>query len=83
MPELNLKNEKAKCEAFATEHLAVCADELLEWRETAILKDGKVRELAQMVSEWAGTRDSLSLAERFVEVAALRYVRLDRTRRAP
>lgn len=58
--------------SFAESHLAECAAELLEWRGTAILRDGKVKELARLCSFWTGERDSLSVAESLVHMAALR-----------
>lgn len=53
-------------------HFNQCAAELVEWQNKAVLRDGKVRELAAKCAEWAGERDSLKIAERMVERTALK-----------
>lgn len=63
--------QRAKCEEFVKENLAECAAELVEWSDTGLLRDGKVRELASMVAEWAGGIAALQLATRLVEREAL------------
>ena len=59
---------------FARDNLKECAQEVIEWHDTAILRDGKVRELAKMCNEWASGVDDLRLAERIVERVALEEV---------
>lgn len=64
-----------RCLAFAKENLSECAKELLEWYATSVLvKDGKVRELAKMCSEFTNETIGLKIAENFIKVAALRAV---------
>lgn len=71
---MNRSELRDASEAFAAANLRECADELLEWSATALLRNGKVRELAKLCAEWAGERDALSIAERIVQHAALRAV---------
>ncbi len=59
---------------FAAHHLRECAVELEEWDNTAILRDGKVRELALMVEPFAGDYHALRIASSIVQKAALKYV---------
>ena len=68
------KKLRDESEAFAAAHMRDCAEELLEWSDTALLRDGKVRELARLCAVWAGDRDALPIAERIVQRAALRAV---------
>lgn len=71
MDRKKLRNES---EEFAAANLRECAEELLEWNNTGLLRDGKVRELARLCAVWAGDRDSLSISQRIVEHGALRAV---------
>lgn len=71
---VELRRLRAESEAFAAAHLQECADELVEWAETACLRDGKVRELARKCAIWAGGREGLKVAERLVQRAALDFV---------
>jgi len=65
---------RAESEDFAKANLKECAIELLEWSETAILRDGKVRELAVLCKKWVDARDALNIAENVVKRAALEKV---------
>jgi hypothetical protein len=69
MTPSELMNE---AELFTHVNRVECAKELLEWIETGILKNGKVRELGRMVqftgSSW------LALAQQMVEREALKYI---------
>ena len=57
---------------FAEKHLPECAQELLDWRKSSVLaSDGKVRELANLCTYDPG--NELRHAERYVELAALRF----------
>ncbi|EJO27584.1 hypothetical protein [Achromobacter marplatensis] len=58
---------------FAAKHVAELAAEIIEWQGTAILRDGKLRELAQMAAQAAGEK-SLPVAERFATRAALEHI---------
>lgn len=71
MDRVKLRDESEK---FAADHLRECAEELLEWSDTAILRDGKVRELAQLCAVWAGHHDALAIAESLIKRAALQFV---------
>lgn len=72
MEKMDPKAKRSESEQFATDHLAECAAELVEWQDKAVLRDGKVRELAAKCAEWAGEHDSLKIAERMVERTALK-----------
>lgn len=41
----DLHTKQARATAFATEHLAACAADILEWERTSVLPDGRMREL--------------------------------------
>jgi len=57
---------------FAEKHLFECAQELLDWSQSSILApDGKMRELANLCTYDPGNK--LRHAERYVEMAALRF----------
>lgn len=62
----------AEAVAFAKEHMAECVNEILEWQRTSILRDGKVRQLAQLCNHGAGT--GLSVAQSLVERAAYEFI---------
>jgi hypothetical protein len=59
-----------KAKAFAEQNLAQCSREIVAWRRTGILKDGKLRELETIVEEM-GLDDSTRQAEGFVIQVAL------------
>jgi len=65
-----LKEVRERGEAFAGEHVVECAAELLEWSNTALLRDGRIRELAKMLAK-LDEHHALPLAERFATRAAL------------
>lgn len=65
-------NERAN--QFAIDNLHECANELLERYSTGILRNGKVRELAKMISVYADVPQTLAIAESMVNHAALSYV---------
>lgn len=69
---MNRDQLREQSEAFAREHLAECAKDLLEWQDTGLLPSGKVRELVQRCEAWAG-RDALPVARAMVERAALQH----------
>lgn len=45
-----LKQKMDVAEEFARKNIYDCVTELLEWQNTSLLKDGKVRELAKLCS---------------------------------
>lgn len=66
----DLENWRQQLATFAKTHMRELAAELLEWQDTGILKDGRLRELGQMASAAAG-QDGLKVAENFVVREAL------------
>lgn len=71
--KLDLHAVRAQCEAFAAQHVATLAAELIEWQDTAILREGKLRELAAMSRPFSSTHD-LQVAEMMTNRAALNMV---------
>lgn len=67
------KKTQRQARAYAREHLAECASELLAWRTTGLLADGRVRELAAMLRA-LDTHEHLQLAEGEIVRAALERV---------
>ena len=70
----DLKNHIAEARAFTKRHLPQCAEEMLEWQDTALLRDGRMRELGKLCSK-IDPQYSLKLAEGMVTRAALEYVK--------
>lgn len=66
---------RVEAQAFAAEHLAECAAELIEWQDTAILRDGRVRELAAKCEKFISNHDSLPVAESLINRAAVERAR--------
>jgi hypothetical protein len=64
---------KAEGDTFVSTHLPVLCEEILERQNTALLRDGYVRELARIYSVFAG-HDALAVAESTIKVAAMVYV---------
>jgi hypothetical protein len=60
-------------EKFAKDNLRKCAEELLVMKQTSILPNGKVRELANLVSNWAGKADALTIAESIIIKEAIKH----------
>ena len=58
---------------FAKENLIECCRDLVTWKDTAILPDGKLRELAKIVKELSG-ETGLGIAEGMVVKLALKEV---------
>lgn len=70
----DLKIIRKECQDFAKQHLKECCAELLEWQNTAILRDGRIRELASMCRKFVGDHDGLRVAESFVNRAAVERI---------
>ena len=68
MSDLQLK----KASEFCNNNLRQCCIELLEMKNTGILKDGKVRELIKMLN-FAG-HSSMPLAEEMIKTMAIEYL---------
>jgi hypothetical protein len=69
----DLKKIREAARQFAADNIAECAVEILEWHDTAILRDGKVRELAYMLRPLFNDADNLRGAESFINVEALKF----------
>jgi len=67
----DLKTIRDQCKKFAKSNLQECCAELIEWQDTAILRDGKVRELTALCSTFIANHDGLRVAESFVNRAAI------------
>lgn len=68
---VDLNKLRSDSVSFAQRHLVECAKELVEWRETSLLCNGRVRELGRMCSEFVGKDHGLKMAESLVKNAAL------------
>jgi len=71
---IDIKVFRSEAQAFAKEHLAECAAEIIEWQDTAILRDGRVRELAAKCDKFIANHDALRVAESFINRAAVERV---------
>jgi hypothetical protein len=58
---------------FAEQHIVAISEEMLEWRNTSLLRNGRVRELAQMLEPLADSY-ALSVAESYAQRAAFEFV---------
>ena len=64
-----------EAEKFARENLSACAADILEWRRIGVLPNGSFQELARMVEDATGQRDtSFAVAREIVTTVALEYV---------
>ncbi|WP_321944663.1 hypothetical protein [Burkholderia cenocepacia] len=70
MDEHRLTAARDAATAYAREHARELATELLEWSDTTLLRDGRVRELARML-QVLDAAHALKLARSFAERAAL------------
>lgn len=68
-----LEEKRQASEKFARDHIVVLCQEMLEWDETGILKDGKSRELEQLCS-YAGGSNALRVARLLVGTIAMETV---------
>lgn len=62
------------CVAFAQKNIVQCCKEIKEWEDTALLAEGKVRELAKMCAELSGEQHALALAKSYVTRAAIELI---------
>lgn len=72
--DVRRKELMKQSEDFTVSHLSECAQDLIIWRDTAILCNGRFKELAKMCSEWAGRYDAQQVAESIVKSLALMAV---------
>lgn len=54
---------KNAAEEFCRAHLAECAADEVEWQETGLLRQGRLRELASLCQKYSGFADSLPVAQ--------------------
>lgn len=59
---------------FVKKHLTTLCEELIEWDETAILRSGRVREVAKLLSKISVHSNALSMVRSEVELQAMKYV---------
>lgn len=64
------KLEEAK--RFAKDNLEECCRELIEWHDSSVLRDGKVRELAKILSFTGHV--TLSVAESLIKRVAYEHI---------
>ncbi|WP_176016618.1 hypothetical protein [Burkholderia sp. BCC0398] len=70
MTERELKEARDAATAYAREHVQELAEELLEWSDSTLLRNGRMRELARILQSLDGAH-SLTLARSFAERAVL------------
>jgi hypothetical protein len=63
-----IREARDRIVAFANAHWRECAEELIEWQDTARLRDGKMRELAQLCEALEKSR-SMAVAEAYARRA--------------
>jgi len=59
----DLHAQQAHATAFATEHLAACAADILEWERTSVLPDGRMRELITLCAFVGSSRQAYAKEE--------------------
>jgi hypothetical protein len=70
-----LRDTRNRWETFAREHLKELVAEIIEWQDTALLRDGRVRELAAIIRT-VSDHHALKIAESAVTRAAMEHVAL-------
>lgn len=77
---MNDKNKELlhNCERFANENVIQCAKELVQLKNTGILPEGKLRELARMLKPIVNT-DSIGFAKMLVVNSCLEHVSMTNT----
>lgn len=66
----DLKELREQAKRFAARHVAHLAEEIIEWQDTGLLRNGKLRDLASLILPM-GHEHSLQMAENFAKRAAL------------
>jgi hypothetical protein len=62
-----------QAEKFARQHIVVISEEMLEWRNTSLLREGRVRELSRILTPLARSY-ALGVAESYAQRAAFEFV---------
>jgi hypothetical protein len=76
MAEMSTEQLRAvadEAEKFATQNIIEICQEMLEWRSTSLLKNGRVRELSRILTPLADSY-ALSVAESYAQRAAYEFV---------
>lgn len=73
MSKIDIIAIRNEARAFAATHVRALSAELVEWQDTGLLRDGKLRELAAIWSK-GDEPNSMSLAESTATRAALNAV---------
>jgi hypothetical protein len=73
MSDEQLRAISDRAKEFAKQHIVEISEEILEWRNTALLKEGRVRELAGILRPLAGSY-ALNVAESYAQSAAFEFV---------
>lgn len=68
-----LREIVGQAEKFAKQHIVEISGEMLEWRDTSFLRNGRVRELSRMLMPMAGSY-ALGVAESYAQRAAFEFV---------
>lgn len=74
----DLRKQRDTAQAFARQHCAECAEEIIAWQDSAVLRDGRLRELAELCL--FAHDDALKVAEHMAIRAALEAAARGRTR---
>lgn len=62
-----------QAEKFVKQHIVEISGEMVEWRNTSLLRNGRVRELSRILTPLAGTY-ALGVAESYAQRAAYEFV---------
>jgi hypothetical protein len=81
MTNEHLHAQQAQATAFATEHLAACAVDIIEWERTSVLPDGRMRELITLCAFVGSSRQAYAKDE--VTRQILRLYAAQHTVKAP
>jgi hypothetical protein len=73
MPTKDGNNTLEQARALVRENLRQCCEEVLQWHDTTILPDGRVREVTNLLEPVMGA-NALGVAENLVTRAALEEV---------
>lgn len=69
---MSSKEKLEEAKKFVSDNLEECCRELLEWHDVGVLKDGKIRELANLCS--FADYMKFNVAENLVKRAALEHI---------
>ncbi len=78
-----LREARTAAEEFAKGNASECAAEIINWQDTAILKDGKVRDLAVLCAKYVGGDHALRAAESLIHRACMERAALAASKPEP